>query len=121
MQWARQNLSQPLALPDLAAQARMSERTFQRRFRAEVGTAPMAWLQRERLFHAQAMLETSATPLVEIAQACGFPSIDTFRIAFKRSVGTSPAAYRQQFNQASGSKIAATGRATARPVPGERG
>lgn len=102
MHWARQNLSAPLSLADLAAQAGMSTRTFQRRFRAETGTAPMAWLQRERLFRAQAMLETDNAALTDIALASGYPSVDTFRIAFNRSVGTSPAAYRKRFSNRRG-------------------
>jgi len=97
IEWVRQNLGQPLSLHALAAQAGMSERTFQRRFRAEVGMPPMAWLQRERLFHAQALLETTAAPLAEISHISGYETLDTFRIAFKRTLGTSPAAYRARF------------------------
>jgi len=97
MDWARRNLGQPLPLHALAAHAGMSERTFQRRFRAETGVPPIAWLQRERLFHAQALLETTAASLAEIAHTSGYESLDTFRIAFKRTLGTSPAAYRARF------------------------
>ncbi len=100
MQWARQNLSRPLSVKALAEKAGMSERSFQRRFRAEVGAAPMAWLQRERLFHAQSLLETTKAPLAEIARLSGYDSLDTFRIAFKRTLETSPAAYRARFNKA---------------------
>ncbi len=97
MDWARANLHQPITLQTLASKAGMSTRTFQRRFRAEVGTAPMAWLHRARLFHAQTLLETTQAPLAEIAHISGYESLDTFRIAFKRSLNTSPAAYRKQF------------------------
>ena len=98
MEWARGNLGRTLSLGALAAQAGMSERTFQRRFKTETGVAPMAWLQRERLFHAQALLETTPAPLAEIAHVSGYESLDTFRIAFKRALDTSPAAYRARFN-----------------------
>ena len=102
MDWVRQNLGRPLPLHALAAQAGMSDRTFQRRFRAEVGMPPMAWVQRERLFHAQALLETTAAPLAEIAHISGYETLDTFRIAFKRTLGTSPAAYRTRFSAENG-------------------
>ena len=59
--------------------------------------APIAWLQRERLFHAQTLLETTAAALAEIAHVSGYESLDTFRIAFKRALHTSPAAYRARF------------------------
>lgn len=109
MEWARKNLGQPLRLSALAAQAGMAERTFQRRFRAETGIAPMAWLQRERLFHAQAMLETTSASLAEIAHISGYDSLDTFRIAFKRALNTSPAAYRARFRA---EKVVALGTVT---------
>ncbi len=97
MDWARARLAQPMDIATLAAQAGMSPRTLQRRFRAETGTGPMAWLQRERLFRAQELLETTDAPLGEVAALSGYESPDTFRIAFKRRVGVSPAAYRARF------------------------
>ena len=100
IEWVRGNLGQSLSVKVLAERANMSERTFQRRFRNEVGAAPMAWLQRERLFHAQSLLETTESSLAEIAHISGYDSLDTFRIAFKRALDTSPAAYRARFGQA---------------------
>ncbi len=97
--WARQNLHQPLTVARLAEKAGMSERNFQRRFSAELGNSPMAWVQRERLLQAQTLLETSKAPLKEIAHSCGYDSLDTFRIAFKRELGTSPTAYRMRFSR----------------------
>ena len=97
MHWARKNIGGQISLPDLAKRARMSDRSFQRRFRAEAGVSPMKWLQRERLYLAQELLETSAAPLAEIATLSGYESPDTFRIAFKRTLNTSPAAYRARF------------------------
>jgi len=99
MDWARKRLSEPIGLKDLASRAATSERTFLRRFREAVGQAPMAWLQRERMFRAQELLETSDAPLGDVADLCGYQSLETFRVAFRRSVGTSPAAYRARFQR----------------------
>ncbi len=99
MDWARVRLNQPVGLAQFAARANMSERTFLRRFREDVGTAPMTWLQRERIFRAQEMLEASDTSLAGIAAQCGYASLETFRVAFRRTVGTSPAAYRNRFTR----------------------
>jgi AraC family transcriptional regulator, transcriptional activator FtrA len=60
---------------------------------------PMAWLQRQRMFRARELLEASNHPLGDIAEQCGYQSLETFRVAFKRIVGTSPAAYRLRFRQ----------------------
>jgi AraC family transcriptional regulator, transcriptional activator FtrA len=60
---------------------------------------PMVWLQRERMFRARELLEASDEALGHIAEQCGYQSLETFRVAFKRVVGTSPAAYRSRFRR----------------------
>jgi AraC family transcriptional activator FtrA len=74
MDWARGRLAQPISLNELAARAAMSERSFLRRFREAVGTTPKAWLQRERVFRAQELLEATRLSLADVAVQCG--SID---------------------------------------------
>jgi AraC family transcriptional regulator, transcriptional activator FtrA len=96
LDWARAHLEQALDVSALAKQAAMSERTFLRRFQESVGVTPAAWLQRERLFRAQSLLEAGAMSLDDVASQCGFVSPETFRAAFKRVLGTSPAAYRSR-------------------------
>jgi len=98
MDWARQHLARQIALGDMAASANMSERTFLRKFRQTVGLTPMNWLQRERIFQAQELLEATDAPLGDIAYQCGYQSLETFRVSFKRLVGSSPAAYRCHFH-----------------------
>jgi AraC family transcriptional activator FtrA len=99
MEWARLRLAEPIDIADLATIAAMSERTFQRHFREAAGMTPKFWPQRERMFRAQELLETSASPLGEIAELCGYMSLETFRVAFRRALGTSPAAYRKRFRR----------------------
>jgi AraC family transcriptional regulator, transcriptional activator FtrA len=99
MEWVRQRLGQPIVLGDMAACAHMSDRTFLRRFKQTVGLTPKNWLQRERIFRAREMLETSNVSLGEISYQCGYQSLETFRVSFKRIVGTSPAAYRSRFHR----------------------
>ncbi len=97
MDWARMQIAKPIAIAQMAERAAMSERTFLRRFNETVGMTPIGWLQRERMFRAQEMLEESDTALGQIAEQCGYQSLETFRVTFKRIVGTSPAAYRSNF------------------------
>jgi AraC family transcriptional regulator, transcriptional activator FtrA len=99
MDWARKRLAEPLQIGHLADHAAMSERTFLRHFRDGVGTTPQTWLQRQRMFRAQELLEVSDGPLGDIAVQCGYRSLETFRVAFRRVVGTSPAAYRLRFRR----------------------
>jgi AraC family transcriptional activator FtrA len=99
MDWARRRLAEPLEIGMLADHVGISERTFLRRFRESVGMTPMAWLQRERMFRARELLEATDLPLGDTAEQCGYQSLETFRVAFKRIVGTPPAAYRSRFRQ----------------------
>ena len=56
-EWMLEHLDQELTVDLLARKALMSPRTFARRFRAETGTTPNAWLNRQRLLRAQQLLE----------------------------------------------------------------
>src|SRR5262245_23191099 len=59
LEWIQANLQRDLTVDLLARQARMSARSFARRFRAEVGTTPHQWLSHQRLLAAQRWLETT--------------------------------------------------------------
>jgi AraC family transcriptional activator FtrA len=92
---ARNRIDQPLSVRELASLAAMSERTFLRRFRQQLGTTPRAWLLGERVGRAQELLETTALGLQSVAEASGFVDPQTFRIAFRRALGVSPTVYRR--------------------------
>jgi transcriptional regulator GlxA family with amidase domain len=77
--------------------ALMSPRTFARRFRAVTGTTPLQWLLRQRILHAQGLLESTDLPVELIAQHSGFGSASVLRTHFKRILDTSPLAYRRTF------------------------
>ena len=97
LRWMEDNACQPLTLKNLAARANLSTRTLSRRFREQVGTTPLQWLQRCRLRQAQALLETTDHAVERIADQVGFGSPTTFRDRFRQLVGTSPQAYRRAF------------------------
>jgi transcriptional regulator GlxA family with amidase domain len=97
--WAYANLDKPLTVARMAQHARMSERTFARRFREVTGTTSLRWLLNQRILAAQGRLETSDVPVDRIAQDCGFGTGATFRLHFKRVVGVSPTDYRKTFRQ----------------------
>lgn len=84
----------------MARRARMSSRTFARRFKAATGTTPHRWLQHERVRVAQALLETTSLSLERIAERAGFSDAQLLRLHFKRVVGTTPTDYQRTFTQA---------------------
>ena len=98
--WIVGNLDADLSVSALAKRANMSERSFTRAFRREVGQSPAAYVEALRIEHARALLEEGAPSLEAVAQAAGFASAEVLRRAFHRRVGVSPGDYRARFRLA---------------------
>lgn len=98
--WALGRLGEPLTLADLAAHARMSLRTFARRFHDEVGVSPGRWLIQQRVAHARHLLESSDLTVDQIAGRVGFATGASLRQHLHASIGVSPQAYRRTFQTA---------------------
>ena len=81
----------------LARQAAMSERTFARRFSAEVGTTPHQWLTAQRVLRARRLLETTDFDVERIARESGFATGAVLRHHFQRQIGVPPLSYRRTF------------------------
>lgn len=96
-EWMLENLRLELTVEQLAAKAHMSPRTFARRFKADLGATPAAWLGRQRVLHAQRMLEQTDLGLDRIAYECGFGSAAVMRQNFARTLAITPTAYRARF------------------------
>ena len=96
-EWALARLDEPLTLTDLAAHARMSLRTFARRFHDEVGLSPGRWLIQQRVARARHLLESSDLPVDQIAGHVGFATGASLRQHLHAAIGVSPQAYRRTF------------------------
>jgi transcriptional regulator GlxA family with amidase domain len=104
--WLLEHLAERHAVADLARRARMSERTFARRFVAETGTTPHAWLTRQRVRRARELLEGTELPVDEVAAAVGLgPAL--LRQHLSADTGLSPTAYRRRFRTTAGERGAA--------------
>ncbi|QFZ18334.1 GlxA family transcriptional regulator [Saccharothrix syringae] len=84
-------------VPDLAARAGLSPRHLQRRFTAELGMPPAAYVERVRVEAARRALAEADDPVEAIARRLGFGSAETLRRAFHRHVGVAPSDYRERF------------------------
>ncbi|PXY32544.1 GlxA family transcriptional regulator [Prauserella muralis] len=96
--WALEHLGEPLDLATLAAHARMSLRTFSRRFRDETGLPPHTWLTRQRVLHARHLLESTDLPVDRVAAECGLGTAASLRQHLNAAIGVSPLAYRRTFS-----------------------
>jgi transcriptional regulator GlxA family with amidase domain len=87
-------------IADLAMHAGLSTRHLQRRFTAEVGTPPAAYVERVRIEAARRALAQSDDPVEVIARRCGFGTAETLRRAFHRATRVAPSDYRDRFRTA---------------------
>ncbi|PPK67071.1 helix-turn-helix domain-containing protein [Actinokineospora auranticolor] len=95
--WARDHLDRPLTVADLARRAATSPATLHRRFRAELGTTPLAWLTAERVTVACRLIERGERGLDRVAAASGLGSEANLRAQLRRHTGLTPSAYRERF------------------------
>ena len=92
--WIADHPGADLRVPVLAQKLGMSPRNFARVFARELGVTPAVYVEKVRLEAACRRLEFSDASLDQIAFDVGFGAVETLRRVFKRSVGMSPAKYR---------------------------
>ena len=98
--WAVERLAEPLTLADLAGHARMSVRTFTRRFREETGLSPLRWLAGQRIALARRLLESTDASVDRVAAEAGFGTPASLRQHLRASIGVAPGAYRRTYRGA---------------------
>jgi len=101
-QWILRNLGEKLTLRSMASHAKMSERTFVRRFRAETGMPPGQWMLQQRVASARNLLESTDLTVDQIASSIGFGTASSLRQHLKAEVGVSPLSYRRTFRTDAG-------------------
>ncbi|GIG71107.1 GlxA family transcriptional regulator [Phytomonospora endophytica] len=99
--WALKRLDRAVTLEELAAHARMSRRTFTRRFREETGQSPARWLAVQRLDAARRLLESTDLAVDQVAVRTGFGTGTSLRQHMRAAVGVAPGAYRRTFRDRS--------------------
>lgn len=89
-----QQFQQQWSVEALAREAGMSRAVFAARFKEKLGSTPMAYLTRCRLYQAQQRLHHPQANIAQIAADVGYGSEAAFNKAFKRELGMTPGDYR---------------------------
>jgi transcriptional regulator GlxA family with amidase domain len=93
--YAKQHLSKPLSVNDLAKAAFLSPRQFSRLFRQETGRSPAKAIERLRVESARLMMEAGRFSAEEIARKNGFGNRERMRRSFVRAFGQPPQAIQR--------------------------
>jgi AraC-like DNA-binding protein len=94
IQYAQENLSDPLRLAGLAKQVGLSPYQFDRRMRKIFQLTTGQFVHKVRLEAAMRLLRETDDPVVKIAQTCGYSDHSAFTRQFHRTVGLSPSDVR---------------------------
>jgi transcriptional regulator GlxA family with amidase domain len=95
--WAQERLDGPLTVGGMAARAALSPATLHRRFRAQLGTTPLAWLTSQRLALACRLIERGDDRFDVVARRSGLGTAANLRALMRREMGLSPSEYRRRF------------------------
>jgi LacI family transcriptional regulator len=90
---------EPICVKDLVAVAAMSRRGMHKAFLEHIGRTPGQELQRVRIERAKKFLAESSNKIETLAKMCGYQSINSFCIAFKRTTGMSAKRYRESIRR----------------------
>lgn len=88
------------SLTELAGISHMSRSAFAQSFKSHVGMPPLEYLIRWRMGLARDALTRDTLTIAELAAATGYRSESAFSTTFRRVVGTSPSAFRNQARSA---------------------
>ncbi|MCL4153065.1 UNVERIFIED_CONTAM: hypothetical protein GTU68_023529 [Idotea baltica] len=94
------NISEPLALTEIADFSNLSRRQIERLFRQNLGRSPARYYSELRLDRARHLLLQSNLPIVDVAIASGFVSASHFSKCYRDQFGRSPQVERRERERA---------------------
>jgi len=99
--YLQQHFSQPIYVPELAAQAHLSTSAFARAFFRATGLTVMQYVMRLRIGKACSLLIMSDKPIAHIATEAGYGNLSLFNRQFQQLQAMTPADFRQRNRQLS--------------------
>lgn len=95
VRFVHEHFAEALSLAEIARAAQISPSHLIRRFREQLGTSPVQYVQRVRVETAKHLLITTPLRVGEVGEAVGFPDPGYFTRVFHTAVGMSPSAFRR--------------------------
>ncbi len=97
IEYMQQNLGDDVSLDTLAGVAGLSPNYFLGAFRQATGRTPHRYVTELRIARACELLRDPRRPISEVSLAVGFSSQSHMTEVFRRTLKTTPAAYRREF------------------------
>jgi AraC family transcriptional regulator len=95
-EFADAHLHEDIDLVALSQVADLSPRHFTRAFHHETGETPHRWLMTRRLERAKHLLATTDSPIVRVAETCGFAGQSHLNKLLKQATGLTPLRWRNE-------------------------
>jgi len=96
IRFMQENLHRAISMNEVAAQAGLSRRVFERRFLDALGRPPGGYLRRLRLEKVKNLLTDTSLPVSEISGAAGFGSPEYMIYAFHAEFEITPLQFRRR-------------------------
>ena len=92
----RENLEEPLTIPQVAQAVGLRQRPLEDRFRKDLGAGPQQVYRRIRLEAARRFVERTDLHIGEVALRCGYRDASAMTRAFRQEFGAPPRALRSR-------------------------
>ncbi|MCP1314133.1 MULTISPECIES: GlxA family transcriptional regulator [unclassified Halomonas] len=99
LQLMKNNIEEPLSIPEISNWVNLSRRQLERLFASYVSASPSRYYMELRLTRARQLLQQTNKPLAEVAVATGFVSISHFRNCFHQLFDITPGQFRKACQQ----------------------
>jgi transcriptional regulator GlxA family with amidase domain len=93
------NYAERITLDQLAKNAAVSRRSFERRFKQATGNTVVEYIQRVKVEAAKRSFEATRKNISEVMYDVGYTDSKAFRSVFKKITGLTPVEYRNKYNK----------------------
>jgi len=97
LNFIEKNLHEKITISEIAAAGKVSERECIRCFKEVIGSPPIRYLQKLRIYEAAQLLTTTDMPITQICNIVGYNDASYFAKIFKRSMNATPRDYHRNY------------------------